>query len=65
MRLGDERLHHGLHGGREKVALECRYAAGRLRGDEVDADDTAVRPGSLKGDLDRCDEDAMRRGRGL
>lgn len=40
-----------MHVGAEKVALDARDAPGRLRGDQVDADDEASRLGAVKGDL--------------
>ena len=50
---GEELLDHLLHSGRQEVALEGGYAARRLRGDEIDADDAAGRSRSLQGHLGR------------
>lgn len=51
LRILHVRPHLGLHGLAQKIALYCRHAAGRLGGDDVDADDTAAWLGAIDGDL--------------
>lgn len=51
VRLPQRLAHDGLHGRREEVALHGGDAAGRLRGEDVDAEDVRVGARALEGYL--------------